>query len=465
VIAITTQKGRRMALFGLGGSGMATAAALVEGGANLVAFDDDPARVAEAQAKGIPTGDFRSTGLHHHAALVLAPGVPFTHPRPHWSVELAQAANVPVIGDVELFVRERNAIAPQIRFVAITGTNGKSTTSALIAHILHTAGHDVQLGGNIGTAILSLDPFEAQRIYVVECSSYQIDLAPSLNPSVGILLNLTPDHLDRHGKMENYAAIKERLVASSDVAIIGMDDSYSASIAAYLSAKRREVIRISTSGPLQQGVYLDGTHIVEADGRSRSSVANLEAIPALRGVHNGQNACAAWACCRKIGLSNEAIAAGLASFPGLAHRMEPVARIGNVIFINDSKATNADAAARALASFDRIYWIAGGLAKDGGLESLSRYFPHIAKAYLVGDAAPRFAALLGKEVQYELSQTIEIAVDRAAVDALADDSGEVVVLLSPACASFDQFSNFEQRGEHFRNAVLRLPHIQSLQEA
>lgn len=454
-----------MALFGLGGSGLATARALIAGGAEITAFDDNPDRVEAARAQGVPVGDFRTGGLAGYLALVLAPGVPLTHPRPHWSVELARAAGVPVIGDIELFCRERRARAAGSPFIAITGTNGKSTTTALIAHVLRHAGRDAQMGGNIGTAVLSLEPPAPVRFHVVECSSYQIDLAPSLDPTVGILLNLTPDHLDRHGTMAAYAAIKERLVAASRTAVIGMDDDYTASIAAFLAAKGRKVVRISTTGKLDEGVWLDGRHLVWARGRVVETVADLADAPALRGRHNAQNAAAALAACEAVGLTPAEIRSGFASFPGLAHRMEQVGRAGHVLFVNDSKATNADAAAMALASFPRIYWIAGGLAKEGGIAPLARFFPRIAKAYLVGEAAPQFAATLGDRVAYEISGTVEAAAAHAARDAALDPAPEPVVLLSPACASFDQFANFEKRGEAFRAAVLALKGVAPMREA
>jgi UDP-N-acetylmuramoylalanine--D-glutamate ligase len=473
LIPVTTYKGKHVALFGLGGSGLATARALMAGGADLIAFDDNPDQVAAAKSEGIPIGDFREGGLHFFAALVLAPGVPLTHPKPHWSVELAKAAQVPVIGDIELFCSERRALAPKSRFVAITGTNGKSTTTALISHVLASCGHNAQMGGNIGTAILSLDPPDQTTVHVVECSSYQIDLTPGLNPSVGVLLNLTPDHLDRHGSMDTYAAIKERLVASSDTAVIGMDDHYSAGIAAFLTAKGHKVVRISTTGKLEDGVYLDDGRLVRAQkgkmGKSVETVADLSGARALRGVHNAQNAAAAFAACNALGLTMGEIQAGFDSFPGLAHRMEPVGHAGRVAFVNDSKATNADAAAMALSSFERIYWIAGGLAKEGGIAPLAKFFPKIAKAYLIGEAAPHFAATLGDLVPYEISGTIAAAVEHAARDAARDDHDEEgegpVVLLSPACASFDQFANFEKRGDAFRAAVAALGDVQPAMEA
>ncbi len=462
MIPAITFKGKRVALFGLGGSGMATALALVAGGADIVAFDDNPERVTNAQEAGIPTADLRQQDLTHFAALVLSPGVPLTHPRPHWTAERARAANVPVIGDIEIFARERREHAQAAPFIAITGTNGKSTTTALIAHVLRSAGRDVQMGGNIGTAILSLEPPVAHRHYVIECSSYQIDLAPTLDPSIGILLNLTPDHLDRHGDMVHYAAIKERLVAASETAIVGVDDDYSASIASFLQAKGRHVLRISAASRLDEGIWLDGRKLVYSRKGAVSTVADLANAPALRGAHNGQNAAAAFAACFSAGLSEGEIMAGFASFPGLAHRMEQVGKAGKVLYVNDSKATNADATEKALASFERIYWIAGGLAKEGGIQPLARFFPKIAKAYLVGEAAPAFAATIGDKAPFVISQTIEAAVRQAAKDAAQDKAAEPVVLLSPACASFDQYQNFEKRGDAFRSAVLSLENVSAM---
>lgn len=445
--------GKHVSLFGLGGSGIATARALIEGGAQVLAWDDNPDSVAKAAATGIATADLRGADWAVFSAFVLSPGVPLTHPKPHWTVELAKGAGVEVIGDIELFCRERILQAPTAPFIAITGTNGKSTTTALTAHILKSAGRDTQMGGNIGRAVMTLDPPNPDRHYVVECSSYQIDLAPSINPTAGILLNLTPDHLDRHGTMQHYASIKERLVAGSETAIIGIDDSWCAQIAERLERAGQQVIRISKRLPLTDGYFADGTNLMEAVHGRYSKVAFLEGIGSLRGQHNAQNALAAVAACLKVGLDLGEIQSGLESFPGLAHRMEQVGRKDHVLFVNDSKATNADAAAPALSSFPRIYWIAGGLPKEGGIEPLRGFFPRIAKAYLIGEAAPAFSATLGETVPYEISGTLAAAVEHAAHDAAKDDSGEVVVLLSPACASFDQFKNFEVRGEAFRQAA------------
>ena len=451
--------GKKVALFGLGGSGIATARALIEGGAEVLAWDDNPESVAKAQAQAIPVADLRGASWPGFSSFVLSPGVPLTHPKPHWTVELARGAGVEIIGDIELFARERTAQAPTSPFIAITGTNGKSTTTALTAHILSAAGRDTQMGGNIGRAVMTLDPLSDERTYVVECSSYQIDLSPSINPSAGILLNLTPDHLDRHGTMQHYATIKERLVSGSETAIIGVDDIYCAQIADRLEKAGKTVIRISKRLPLTDGYFADGTDLMEAiDGRYER-IGFLDGIGSLRGQHNAQNALAAVAACLKVGLDLGEIQSGLESFPGLAHRMEQVGRKDHVLFVNDSKATNADAAAPALSSFPRIYWIVGGLPKEGGIEPLRSCFPRIAKAYLIGEAAPAFSATLGEAVPYEIAGTLASAVEHAARDAALDGSAEAVVLLSPACASFDQFKNFEVRGDAFRAAVNGLDNV------
>ncbi|MBD8554822.1 UDP-N-acetylmuramoyl-L-alanine--D-glutamate ligase [Rhizobium sp. CFBP 8762] len=462
MIAVSTFSGKTVALFGLGGSGIATAQALVAGGARVVAWDDTQASVEKAASEGIPTGDLRDIDWASVSAFVLSPGVPLTHPVPHWSVDLARAAGVEIIGDVELFARERAAHAPDCPLIAITGTNGKSTTTALIAHILRSSGRDTQMGGNIGRAVLTLDPPKGERFYVIECSSYQIDLAPSLNPTVGILLNLTPDHLDRHGDMAGYAAIKERLVLQSDVAVVGVDDSFSSAIADRLSMNGHSVQRISRRLPVTDGLFADGPILFRAEAGAVTNLADLSGISTLRGSHNAQNACAAIAACLAVGVSLDDIIKAVADFPGLAHRMQPVAKRGRVVFVNDSKATNADATAPALSSYERIYWIAGGVSKEGGIASLIPLFANIARAYLIGRDADAFAETLEGAVPVTMSGTLEQAVAQAAGDAASDPAALVAVMLSPACASFDQYKNFEQRGEAFVSHVRALPNVDML---
>ena len=430
----TAFKGKRVAVFGLGGSGLATVRSLVAGGGDVTAFDDSAASVEKARAEGLPTGDLREADFAGFDSLVLAPGVPLTHPKPHWTVEGARAAGVEIIGDIEIFCRERRAIAPGAPFVAITGTNGKSTTTALTAHLLRAAGWDVQMGGNIGVAILDLAPPAPGRTHVIECSSYQIDLAPSLDPTVGVMLNLSEDHLERHGTMENYAAIKQRLVAGAGTAVIGQDDEFSRTMSSLLEADGVNVVAISENDRL-----------------------DLSGARALRGAHNVQNASAALAAVRALGMPDETARAGLLTFPGLAHRMEEIPGPGRVVFINDSKATNADSAAKALASFPRVFWILGGKPKTGGIDALVSFFPRVERAYLVGEAAEAFGRTLGAhDVPHVISETIDRAVAEATADAERSAEAEPVVLFSPACASFDQFRNFEERGEAFRRAVQAL---------
>ena len=462
MIPVTSFSGKTVAVFGLGGSGLASCHALKAGGAEVVAADDSADNVARAAQAGFTTADLRTVSWANFAALILTPGAPLTHPAPHWSVLKAREAGCEVIGDVELFCRERRRHAPNAPFVAITGTNGKSTTTALIAHLMKVAGYDTQMGGNIGTAILSLEPPRMGRVHVIEMSSYQIDLAPSLDPSVGILINISEDHIDRHGTLQHYAAVKERLVAGvqqGGTAIVGVDDGWCRDIADRLDRAGKRVVRISVKNPLPDGLYVEHETIVRASGAARSEIARLGGIGSLRGLHNAQNAACASACALAMGIATDVLQNALRSFPGLAHRMEQVGRRGNVLFVNDSKGTNADAAAHALSSFADIYWIAGGKPKAGGITGLTGYFPRIRKAYLIGEAAAEFSGTLGDRVAHEMSGTLDVAIASAARDAEASGLSEAVVLLSPACASFDQYRNFEIRGTAFRDIVQALPGV------
>jgi UDP-N-acetylmuramoylalanine--D-glutamate ligase len=460
MIAVSTFAGRSVAVFGLGRSGLATCRALNAGGAQVAAFDDDSQKVAAATAAGIKTADLRTLDWSTLAALVLSPGVPLTHPSPHWTVDLAHAHGVAIIGDIELYCGERRARAPVGPFVAVTGTNGKSTTTALVTHLLTASGMSAEAGGNIGTAILSLEPPRPGHAHVVECSSYQIDLTPSLDPTVGILLNISPDHLDRHGSLAHYAAVKARLVESVEpggTAIVGVDDAWCRQIADEIERTGAHLERVAVGRPLARGLYVDANRTLWAAhaGKERR-IVDLNGIGALRGAHNAQNAACATAAALALGIGADAIAGALNTFPGLAHRMEQVGRKDAVLFVNDSKATNADAAARALASFDDIFWIAGGVPKAGGIADLAPYFARIRKAYLIGEAAKDFASTLSDRVPHVLAGTLERAVALAAEDALASRLRAPVVLLSPACASFDQFPNFEVRGDAFREHVCRV---------
>jgi UDP-N-acetylmuramoylalanine--D-glutamate ligase len=462
LIPVTSFSGKTVAVFGLGGSGLASCHALRAGGAEVIACDDSIDRMVEAAQANFITADLRTVSWANFAALVLTPGVPFTHPAPHWTVLAAQAAGVEVIGDIELFCRERRLHAPKSLFVAITGTNGKSTTTALIAHLVREAGFDTQMGGNIGTAILSLEPPADDRVHVIEMSSYQIDLTPSLDPLVGILLNVTPDHIDRHGTLEHYAAVKERLVAqvqSDGQALISVDDAWCSAAADRVEVAGKHVTRISVQQPLTDGIIVEHDAIWQIAGGTRCAIADISGIGSLRGTHNAQNAAFAAAAALALGVKGDLLQKGLRSFPGLAHRMEQVGRQGATLFVNDSKGTNADATAKALASFSEIFWIAGGKSKEGGITSLAEFFPRIRKAYLIGDAATEFAATLEGRVPFEISGSLDVAVTNAARDAAEAALADAVVLLSPACASFDQYRNFEIRGNRFRDLVLALDGI------
>jgi UDP-N-acetylmuramoylalanine--D-glutamate ligase len=462
LIPITVFSGQKVAVFGLGNSGLLSARALKAGAADVVCFDDNIDKVADAEAAGLYTLDLHDLDWSTVAALVLTPGVPLTHPAPHWAAALANKAGVEIIGDIELFCLERTMSGAVCPLVAITGTNGKSTTTALIAHLLKSAGRDAQMGGNIGVPVLELAPFVDQRIYVLEVSSYQIDLAPSLRATVGILLNVSEDHIDRHGSIENYAALKSLLPASVETggtAVIGVDDRYTRDAADRIERAGRTVVRVSVLAALRDGYYAEGNRIVHSVAGKAYPVAQLAGIGSLRGAHNAQNAACAVAACVALGLTLPEIQKGLVTFPGLAHRMQQVGRKDKILFVNDSKATNADSAAKALASFDDIFWIAGGKPKTGGISSLAEFFPRIRKAYLIGEAAKDFAATLEGKVPYEISGVLSAAVDAANRDAQASGRKEPVVLLSPACASFDQYPNFEVRGKAFTDLVMAIPGV------
>jgi UDP-N-acetylmuramoylalanine--D-glutamate ligase len=462
MIPITEFKGRDVAVFGLARTGLAAARALAVGGARVHAWDDNDVARANAEAAGVPVSDINSRDWRTFAALVLSPGVPLTFPEPHRVVTLAEATGVPIIGDIELFARAVNALPPAQRpkLVGVTGTNGKSTTSALIAHILREAGKDVRLGGNIGEAVLDLPPLHAGAYYVIELSSYQLDLTSSLRLDVAVWLNTTPDHLDRHGDMAAYVAAKRRILlnqGAADWAVIGVDDVHCAKICTELTrAAVQHVAPISSGQVLGRGVSALGGKLVDAlSGRSEVA-AELSQAPALAGKHNAQNAAAAYAAARALSVDPRIIANALTTFAGLPHRLERVAAIDGVRFINDSKATNANAAAQALAVYPRVYWIAGGVAKEGGIEELSAFFPRIARAYLIGQSAGDFSDTLRGKVSVTMAGTLEAAVKLAFND--ARDSGEPhpVVLLSPACASFDQFRSYEDRGDQFKRFVAAL---------
>ncbi len=420
-------EGQRYAVLGLARSGLATVRALAKSGAYVVAWDSDPAaRARAAEVNGVIVHDIAKLNLEGAAGLVVSPGVPLnTHPL----VERARAAGVPVIGDIELFAQAR-AELPAHRVVGITGTNGKSTTTALIHHILATADVPTLMGGNIGLPILEQAPLPEGGVYVLELSSYQIDLTQSLDCDVAVLLNITPDHLDRYDGFEAYAASKARLFAMQSAdhdAVIGIGDAASAQIARRLSARGEHLTKIAP------GVCMD---------QSR--------WPALQGPHNAQNALAAIAVAKALGVADADIERGLATYASLPHRMQTIAVRDGVTFVDDSKATNPESTAPALGAFDRVHWIVGGKRKGDDLDACAPYFDRVAAAYTIGEAGPLFRDLLtGRVLAVELSGDLATAVVHAAA---AAQPGEVV-LLSPACASFDQFRDYEDRGAAFRAAV------------
>ena len=452
MIPATTYSGKTVAVFGLARSGLTAASALMEGGATVLAWDDrDTARDAAADS-GLPVHDLHDADWNSIDALVLSPGVPHHLPEPHWTATLARDHDVPIICDVEIFVREMAAREPTPRIVAITGTNGKSTTTALTGHILRAAGLDAHIGGNIGRGVLDLPEPGDDTVYVLELSSYQLERTPSLKADVAVFLNLSPDHIERHGDMAGYEAAKRNIFANQtreDTAVIGVDDKVGKRIVTQLKAKNgRTILPVSTRSAVMGGVSVRKGKLLDATGAKSPDPLDLSGIDTLRGRHNHQNAAAAYAATQALGLPRDAIAEGLRIFPGLAHRMEIVGRAGPILFVNDSKATNADSAAQALRAYDDIFWIAGGLPKAGGIEELIPYFGFVTKTYLIGASASEFARTLDKVGSpYAIVGDVPRAVRAASADAFR--AGKGVVLLSPACASFDQFASFEERGDAF----------------
>ncbi|MBM3506720.1 MAG: UDP-N-acetylmuramoyl-L-alanine--D-glutamate ligase [Alphaproteobacteria bacterium] len=456
MIPVTTFAGRTVAILGLAKSGSASARALAAGGANVIAWDDAPPRRAAAEAEGTALVDFYSMDWHGVAALVPSPGVPLHAPMPHETVLLARAAGCEVIGDMELFARQQREAAAGTRIAAVTGTNGKSTTTALLAYVLRASGRESVEGGNLGTPVLDLPTLGAGGTYVLELSSYQIDLTRSFAADVAVLLNITPDHIDRHGSMAAYVAAKERLFEqqrSDQIAVIGIDDAESAAMHARVHKKRGDrAIPVAVGKELARGVFVKDGILFDARSGAARRMGGVRTAR-LIGAHNQQNMAMAYAAAVSLGCDPEAALEALRSFPGLAHRIQDVGSVDGVRFINDSKATNADAAARALACFDNVYWIAGGRPKEGGIEPLREFFPRIRQAFLIGEAADAFARTIGDRFDVTRSGTLQRAVQDAYAAASRDDRDDPVVLLSPACASFDQFKNFEERGDVFRRLV------------
>ncbi|HEY8697420.1 MAG TPA: UDP-N-acetylmuramoyl-L-alanine--D-glutamate ligase [Rhizomicrobium sp.] len=452
---------RDVGVFGLARTGASAARSLIAGGARVHAWDDEENARAAVSASGSRIMPFVKWPWERIKTLVLSPGVPLTHPEPHAVVRMARDVGAEVIGDMELFARamcggSKNSNVP---IIAITGTNGKSTTTALIGHILSSCGYAAEVGGNIGKPVLDLAPPASRTAYVLEVSSYQIELSPSLAPDVAVLTNISPDHLDRHGSLENYATVKARLLEQTlktGQVCIGVDDPKSAAIRSrFVSNGGPDVVPVSVGKVLGRGIFvLDGV-LYDSRASHAAKVLDLSSAAHLPGAHNWQNAALAYAATHTLVKDARAIAEAIVSFPGLAHRLEDVGRIGKVRFVNDSKATNADATERALVCFDDIFWIAGGREKEGGIESLKPFFSRIRKAYLIGEAARRFAKTLD-DVPHEVSGSLEAAVVSAYSDARTSKATAPVVLLSPACASFDQFRDYEARGDAFRALVAEL---------
>lgn len=464
MIPVQGVEDQTIAVLGLGRSGRATAAALAAGGAHVVVWDDGVDTRKQAQQDGLQVRDLtRDANWDGISALITSPGIPHLYPKPHPVIAKAYELGVPVDNDIGLFFRSfadsdwgQFDTAPRV--IAVTGSNGKSTTTALIHHILQQAGRPTQMGGNIGTGVLSLDPAHDGEVIVLELSSYQTDLARALTPDVAVFTNLSPDHLDRHGGPGGYFAAKRRLFAEGgpDRAVIGVDEPQGRYLAGQLAMAPADdrVIRISSGQKLEGfgwSVFARKGHLSEyRKGRQVASI-DLRGVKGLPGEHNHQNACAAYAAARAVGIPPREIERAFHSFKGLPHRSQTVAEIGGVAYVNDSKATNVDAAAKALAAFRNIRWIAGGMGKEGGIEALAPVLGSVVKAYLIGHSARDFALQIG-QTPYEIVDTMDQAVARASAEAQPGDT----VLLAPAAASFDQYPNFEKRGDHFTALVTAL---------
>jgi len=463
MIPVSAFAGRRVAVLGLARSGRAAVTSLLAGGAEVLAWDDDAATRQAAAAEGAVLRDLAALDWRTVAALVLSPGIPHSFPTPHPTVAQVRAAEVEIIGDIELLARAQR----HSRFIGITGTNGKSTTTALIGHILKLAGLAVEVGGNLGTPALSLAPLAADGTYVLELSSFQLELVASLVCDIAVLLNITPDHLDRHGGMDGYIAAKRRIFAGQDArcaAVIGIDEPISRGIFETMKAGGGPgVIPVSARGAAPGGVSVEAGWLMDHLDRDAAPVPVLDLAQAERlpGVHNWQNAAAAYAAVRRAGVAGDIAAAAIRSFPGLVHRQELVATLDGIRYINDSKATNADAAEKALACYPAIYWIAGGLPKAGGIAPLAPYFARLRHAFLIGRATEEFAATLDGKVPFTRCGDLATAVAAAGERARRERLPGAVVLLSPACASYDQFANFEERGDQFRRLVAGLREVRS----
>lgn len=432
---------KTVAVIGLGKAGNATANALKQAGANVLLWDD-----GNTQHNSQDT--LESFPWETIAALFLSPGIPLTHPTPHPAVPLAQKAAIPIICDIEALYQTQH----QAAYIAITGTNGKSTTTTLIGHILQSQNIPCEIGGNLGVPALELQPLDHKGVYVLELSSYQLDLCHALTPTISVLLNITPDHLERHGGIEGYIAAKKRIFHNQQenhTAIINIDNVYTQAI--YQEIETVNKIPISTKKILKNGIS-----VIDQTLYNKEKSYPLGKIKTLQGNHNAENIAAAIAATHAYGIPIENGISATRSFAGLAHRMEYLGEYKNITFINDSKATNAEATAHALHAFDNIYWIAGGQAKEGGITTLVPHFNKIHHAFLIGASQQEFSQTLQQEnIAHTQCRTLENAYEQAVTKALQDPE-KSVILLSPACASWDQWPNFEARGEAFRQRVKAL---------
>ncbi len=451
--------GKPVAVLGLGLSGLSTVRALVAAGVAVVAWDDNADAREAAQQEGATIEDLSNVDLTGFANLILAPGIPLHFPKPHPVVLRAREAGVDVIGDIELLHRSGHGL----KTIGITGTNGKSTTTALLGHVLKRCGVANVIGGNIGKAVLDLSlPHDAHNVIVLELSSYQLDLCDRFAPDIALHLNLTPDHIDRHGDVDGYIAAKMRIFNGAGQAIIGVDDAASFEMLQNVQkAGQREAHAISVTKKITGGVYVENSILHDALFGDAVEIGSLGALSTLHGTHNHQNVAAAYTIARLLGIKGQAILKAMETYPGLPHRMFTVRQINGVSYVNDSKATNADAAARALSCYKNIYWIVGGKAKEGGLSGLEPFMDRVRCAFVIGEAAGEFSDWLKNyNVAFTVSETLDRAIHAAhelAQESRGQPGGMEAVLLSPACASFDQFRSFEHRGDVFTEIVKMLP--------
>ncbi|MCM1002393.1 UDP-N-acetylmuramoyl-L-alanine--D-glutamate ligase [Wolbachia pipientis] len=429
---LSKYKNQNVAVFGLGKTGLSVINALVKSGARIYAWDDNKEQIANAKMMYRECNFIhpKECNWHEIRTLILSPGVPISYPTPHWIVKLARSYDCKIKSDIELFLEVK---ATNQKIIGVTGTNGKSTTVSLIGHVLKSAGKKVAVGGNLGVPVLDLE--RDAEIYVIEFSSFQLELMDKINVDIAVLFNITPDHIDRHGGMENYIATKLKLINGSEIAVIGCDNEITADVFNKFTGNK-----ISISASMLPFLPFQCPNTGIQPGHVSDMKINL--------TSNAENIAAAYAVCKLLKIDNNTIIDGIKSFPGLKHRNELLGKIENVFFVNDSKATNAKSSEKAILSYKNIYWIVGGRSKEGGIESLSEHFTRIRKAFLIGESTEAFANVMGNKVDcmkcYNLENAFELAFEEA-----INSKEEVTILLSPACSSFDQWKNFEERGDTF----------------